>query len=181
MKEKVKECERGYTIILTGNGKGKTTSALGMALRAAGRGVTVLFVQFLKNAEYGEHVSLKAVPNISVHIFGRGFCKVCGDKLPFSEHKKGAEKALSFVRSKMKNKRIGMIILDEVNCAIAAKLLSARSVCELVHSKPSHLHLVLTGRGAPASLIKKADLVSEVLDVKHPFKKGIAARAGIEF
>jgi len=169
----------GYVVVITGDGKGKTTSAIGMAVRAAGRGLNVLIVQFLKNAEYGEHQVLKEIKNITVRVCGRGFCKMCGDTLPFAEHKAAACEALAYVQKQMN--KYDMIILDEVNCALLAKLLRVKDVVALIEKKPKKVHLVLTGRGAPKSVIRKADLVSEIAEIKHPFQKGFLARKGIEF
>jgi len=178
-KKKKDEC--GLTIIITGDGKGKTTAAIGMTVRAVGRGMKVLFIQFLKNAEYGEHQILKELSKCKVKIFGRGFCKICGDTLPIDEHKEAAQKALRFVQEEFKKNRYSMIILDEINCAIHAKLMTMKQVLAILKNKPKEMHVVLTGRGAPAGLIKKADLVSECRDIRHPFRKGVKAQKGIEF
>ena len=172
---------RGLTIIYTGKGKGKTTAALGLALRALGRGKRVLIVHFMKSATYGEHVILKKLPRVTVKVLGKGFCKIAGDRFPFNEHKKATQDALLFARQAMRSRKYDMIILDEINCALLCRLLTVKDVLPLLAKKPCHVHLVLTGRGAPRSLIKKGDLVSDVREVKHPFHKGIPAQEGIEF
>lgn len=173
--------QKGYIIVITGNGKGKTTSAIGMVIRAVGRNKRVLFVQFLKNAEYGEHVILKKLRGCTVKIFGRGFCRICGDTLPLREHKKSAADALTFVEKELTKSRYDMIVMDEINCAISARLLSARALYDVLKKKPFSTHVVLTGRGAPKGLFKRADLVSEICDIRHPYHMGHTAQKGIEF
>ena len=112
---------------------------------------------------------------------GKGFCQVCGDKLPFDIHKKAAEEALDFVREKILSNLYDMIVMDEVNCAMQCKLLKVKDIVHLIKTKPRKLHLVLTGRDAPKSIIKVAELVSEVKEIKHPYTKGVLAQEGIEY
>jgi cob(I)alamin adenosyltransferase len=181
MNTKNAEKRKGYLIVITGDGKGKTTAAIGMVVRALGRNMRVLFVQFLKNAEYGEHAILKKLPGCTVKVFGRGFCRICGDSLPLSEHKKSAAQALEYVRQELVKNRYDMIVMDEINCALSARLISARAVYDVLKKKPFSTHVVLTGRGASKGLIRRADLVSEICDIRHPYHTGFAAQKGIEF
>jgi len=181
MKRRGRKKARGLTIIYTGKGKGKTTATIGLAIRALGRGKRVLIVQFMKSGTYGEHIVLKRLPRVTVKVLGKGFCKICGDTFPFKEHKKATQDALWFARQAIRSQKYDMIILDEINCALLCRLLTVKDVLALLAKKPRNLHLVLSGRGAPRSLIKKADLVSEVREVKHPYHSNIPAQEGIEF
>ena len=173
--------QRGLTIVYTGNGKGKTTAAIGLALRAAGAKRRVLFAQFLKNAAYSEDASLRNIPLITVKKFGKGFCRLCGDSLPFSEHRRAAADGVDYIRGMMRASRYDMIILDEINCAVSCRLITAKAIVELITAKPQYMHLVLTGRGAAKSLLRKADLITDMTEIKHPYQKGTPAQQGIEF
>jgi len=180
----IKKSKKGLVFVFTGEGKGKTTSALGMALRASGHRKKILVIQFLKNYEnYGELKFAKRFPksNIRIKTFGEGYVGIRGDKKPRELHIEAAKKALAFAEKMMKSRRYFMIILDEVNIALNLKLLKAADVLKILKSKPKNLHLVLTGRGAPKKIIQAADLVTEMKEVKHPFRKGILAQEGIEF
>jgi len=174
---------KGVVIVYTGNGKGKTTAALGMALRAAGHGKKTLIVQFIKNFQnYGELKFVKKYNcGIEIKSMGKGYVKIKGDKFPFEEHVKAAKQALKFAKDKILSKKYHIIVLDEINIALEKKLLSLQEVIKLIQQKPPDLHLVLTGRNAPKKLIQLADLVSEVEEIKHPYKKGILAQKGIEY
>lgn len=178
--------------IFTGNGKGKTTAALGQAMRALGRGKKVLIIQFIKNCESGEHLFFKKIQaaefGIKIKIIpaGKGFVKILGDKLPLSEHKKAAQSALKLAKKEILSGKWDLIIFDEVNVAVSLKLIKAVDVLNIISPCESALcsHgsvFVLTGRGAPKSFIKKADLVTEMKEIKHPFKKGVQAQIGVEF
>jgi len=171
-------------IIYTGNGKGKTTAALGSACRALGRGKRVLMVQFIKNKEYssGEDEAVKKLGNnFTFRKMGIGFVGILGDKKPFSAHQKAAEKALAFARSAITGGKYDMIVLDEINVAVDLKLLKASDVLSALKQSPEKMIFIFTGRGAPKSFIKKADLVTEMREVKHPFNKKKCARLGVEF
>ncbi len=174
---------KGLVIVYTGNGKGKTTAALGMALRAAGHGKKILIVQFIKNFQnYGELKFVKKYDcGIQIKTMGKGYVQIKGDKFPFEEHVKAAQQALRFVQDEILSKEYDIIVLDEINIALDKKLLTVEEVAKLIQQKPSELHLVLTGRNAPKKLIQLADLVSEVKEIKHPYKKGILAQKGIEY
>ena len=171
-------------IVFTGDGKGKTTSALGMALRAAGHQKKVLIIQFIKNyRNYGELKFVKKFPlaNIEIKTFGEGYVGIRGDKKPREVHSDAAKKALEYAEKSMKSRRYSMLILDEINVALDLKLLKADDVVDLIQSKPKNLHIVLTGRGAPKKIIQAADLVTEMKEIRHPYRKGILAQKGIEF
>ena len=178
----MKKKPEGLVIVYTGDGKGKTTAALGMALRAAGHGMKVLIIQFIKSYKrYGE---LKFVNKydcgIEIKTMGKGYVKMKGDVHPFQEHVKAAKRTLEFARKQIQSGRYDIVVLDEINIALDKKLVSMKQVADLISHKPPHLHLVLTGRNAPRKLIQLADLVSEVKEIKHPFKNGILAQRGIE-
>ena len=172
----------GLVIVYTGDGKGKTTAALGMALRAAGHGMKILIVQFIKSFKrYGELKFVKKYDcGIEIKTMGRGYVKMKGDVHPFEEHVKAAKKTLKFARQQIELRKYQIVVLDEINIALEKKLIPITEVVDLIKQKPPDLHLVLTGRGAPKKLIQLADLVSEVKEIKHPFKKGIPAQIGIE-
>jgi cob(I)alamin adenosyltransferase len=178
-----KKRTKGLVIVYTGDGKGKTTAALGMALRAAGHGKKTLIVQFIKSFKnYGELKFVKKYAcGIEIKTMGKGYVKIKGDQFPFEEHVKSAKKALQFAKDQILSKKYDIIILDEINIALNKKLLTVQEVAELIQQKPPDLHLILTGRSAPKKLIQLANLVSEVKETKHPFKKGILAQKGIEY
>ncbi|MFA5099172.1 MAG: cob(I)yrinic acid a,c-diamide adenosyltransferase [Candidatus Paceibacterota bacterium] len=172
-------------IVFTGNGKGKTTAAIGQAVRALGRGKRVLVIQFIKNLETGEHLFFKKIPaalksKIKIIPAGKGFVKILGDKLPFSEHKKAAQNALRLAKKEILSGKWGLVILDEINVATSIKLIKEKDVLNVLPRKALPV-VILTGRGAPKSFIKKADLVTEMKEIKHPFNKGAKAQVGVEF
>jgi cob(I)alamin adenosyltransferase len=183
MKKKRTNKNQNLVMILTGDGKGKTTSALGMAIRAAGQGKRVLMIQFIKDfLDYGEIKFCKKYPlKIEIYSMGKGYVGIFGDKLPLSEHKKAAKKALGFARTRGLSGRYFMIILDEVNIALKLRLLKINEVIKFINKLQDKVHIVLTGRGAPKKLIRIADLVTEMKEIKHPFRKGILAQEGIEY
>jgi cob(I)alamin adenosyltransferase len=174
---------KGLVIVYTGDGKGKTTAALGMALRAAGHGKKILMVQFIKNFQnYGELKFVKKYHcGIQIKSIGKGYVKIKGDKFPFEEHVKAAKQALEFAKEKILLGKYDIVILDEINIALDKKLITINEVTKLIQQKPPSLHLILTGRNASKKLIQLADLVSEVKEIKHPYKKGILAQKGIEY
>jgi cob(I)alamin adenosyltransferase len=178
-----KKRTKGLVIVYTGHGKGKTTAALGMALRAAGHRKKTLIVQFIKSFQnYGELKFVKKYAcGIEIKTMGKGYVKMKGDKFPFPEHVKAAKQALKFAKDQILSKKYDIVILDEINIAIDKKLLTIQEVTELIQQKPPDLHLVLTGRSAPKKLLQLADLVSEVKEIKHPFEKGVPAQKGIEY
>ena len=170
----------GLVQVYTGDGKGKTTAAIGLALRAAGRGLKVFIIQFLKGGfDYGELRLLEQLPNIEVRAFGRGrFITSSG---PSQEDIEEARKAMDLAREVIMGGEYDVVILDEVNVAIYFGLVSLDEVLELIRERPRHVELILTGRKAPEALIEVADLVTEMREVKHPYKRGMPPRPGIEF
>jgi cob(I)alamin adenosyltransferase len=176
----MKELEKGLVQVYTGNGKGKTSAAFGLALRAIGRGLEVYMIQFIKGGfDYGELYTMKNMPNFTLKAFGRG--KFVTSKPPLKEDVKLAQEALRLAEQVIQDGRHDIIILDEINVALELKLINLEDVLRLIESKPSGLELVLTGRNAPEEIVEVADLVTEMKEVKHPFTKGIVARKGIEY
>ena len=179
---------RGLTIIYTGNGKGKTTAALGMALRALGHGWRVLIIQFFKGdwpVVFGEvEMGKRLSPQLEVLQLGKGFVKHMGDRKPFDEHLAAATEALRIAKDKVTSGAYDLIILDELVYAIdyaGVQLVSLEDVVGLVEAKPPRLHLVLTGRDAPQALVDRADLVTDMREVKHPWQQKIPAQAGVDY
>lgn len=174
---------QGLTIVHTGNGKGKTTAALGLALRAWGQNLRVLIIQFIKgNSKYGELNALAALPgdNIKIIQMGEGFTHR-DNGISQDEHISAAKKALQAALDAENSSKWDMIILDEINYAVKFNLLTVDDVLKVVDNKPQDLHLILTGRDASDKIIAKADLVTEMTEIKHPYKQGIKAQKGIEF
>ncbi|MDD3653194.1 MAG: cob(I)yrinic acid a,c-diamide adenosyltransferase [Desulfotomaculaceae bacterium] len=174
---------KGLLIVNTGDGKGKTTASLGMALRAWGQGLRVLVIQFIKGVgwDYGERKAAEKLgPGLTIRPVGKGFIHE-SDETHFEQHRRAAHDALDLAVVEITNGEYDMIVLDEIFYAIHYKLVSLDDVMGLVNRKPEQLHLVLTGRYAPQEIIERADLVTEMIDVKHPFLRGINAQKGIEF
>lgn len=164
--------------VYTGNGKGKTTAALGLALRAAGAGLRVYIAQFIKGRCYSELKALEKIKKIKIEQFGRScFIK----RKPRPQDIKLAQRGLEKIKEILAQKFYQVIILDEINVALKLRLLKLKDVIELLKKCPRNLELVLTGRYAHPQILNSADLVSEIKEVKHYFKKGIKARKGIEF
>ncbi len=174
--------QKGLIIVHTGNGKGKTTAALGMGLRAWGQGLKVLVIQFIKgNWKYGElEAAAKIGPDFAIRQMGEGFVKTFKDDA-LTGHRLAAKEALQAAKTEILSQKWDMVILDEINYAIKYELVSLDAALELLDIKPPLLHLVLTGRDADPAIIERADLVTEMKEIKHPLKKGIKAQKGIEF
>ncbi len=172
------ELESGDKLIqvYTGDGKGKTTAALGLALRAAGAGLKVYICQFMKGRYCCEHVSLKKLKNIKVERFGTE-CFVRGKPKP--EDFKSAKLGLAKAKKAVKN--CDVVILDEINLVMHYKLITLKDVVDFIKSTPKDIELILTGRNAHPAIVKIADLVSEIKAKKHYYAKGLNARRGIEF
>ncbi|MEG6585167.1 cob(I)yrinic acid a,c-diamide adenosyltransferase [Dendrosporobacter sp. 1207_IL3150] len=173
---------KGLIIVHTGNGKGKTTAALGMALRAWGQGLRVLIVQFIKgNWKYGELKAAEALgPNFVIRQMGEGFVKDAKGEAA-ADHQSAANEAFEMAKAEIISGNWNLIILDEINYAVKFGLVSVEDVIALLDQKPEQMHVVLTGRDARDEIIEKADLVTEMREIKHPYKKGIKAQKGIEF
>jgi cob(I)alamin adenosyltransferase len=171
---------KGYIQIYTGNGKGKTTAALGLALRAAGCGLSSYIGQFLKGQAYGELTAVrKLAPSIVIEQFGRkGFIHVTEN--PDEEDIQRARTGLEKCRRAMLSGRYALVILDEINVALHFRLLSLKEILGFLDQKPADVEIILTGRYAPPALLRRADLVTEMKEKKHYFQRGVRARAGIE-
>ena len=175
--------EDGLVIVYTGGGKGKTTAALGMALRAVGYGHKVCMIQFIKGSwHYGEmDSSKKLAPEFELVAIGKGFVGILDDTSPKEDHEKYAEEAIKVCKDKILSEKYDLIILDEINYAVNLGLINIKSVMDLIKLKPKKLDLVLTGNHAKEEILKLADLVTEMKEIKHPFQSGIKAKKGIDF
>ncbi len=176
------ERDQGYIVVLTGNGKGKTTSALGMAMRAVGQGLKVAILQFLKGSwKYGElETANRLTPDLTIRPLGEGFVHV-DPSSPDPKDIQCAQAALKVCKEVLYSDVYNMVIFDEINNAIAYGLISVDSVVELLQQRPRRVHVVLTGRDADPRILELADLATEMVEIKHPYRKGIAARKGIEY
>lgn len=176
------ETKRGLILINTGPGKGKTTAALGTALRAVGNGMRVLMIQFLKGSwHYGElDAAATFGGNFVLKPMGRGFVKVGGAETD-PEDIRMVEAAWAEARAAIASGEWDMVVLDEINYAISYKMLDAEAVAEALRSRPEMVHVILTGRSAHPLLVELADTVTEMREVKHAYQKGILAQRGIEY
>jgi cob(I)alamin adenosyltransferase len=168
--------EHGYVQVYTGDGKGKTTATIGLVVRAVGAGLSVCIVQFIKRMAYHELRALERLA-VPVHQFGRG-CFIRGEPEP--EDREWARRGLAFARERSVDPALDLLVLDEINVALHLGLLDVGALLELVRHRHAGLELVCTGRRAPESLIEVADLVTDMVNVKHYYDTGIQARDGIE-
>ena len=169
---------RGYVHVYTGDGKGKTTAAIGLAIRAAGAGLKVYIAQFIKMGDYSEIKALKRFSDlITIEQYGLGRFL---DKTPSKEDVAIARKGLEMVRNVMASGKVNMVIMEEANVAANFGLFSVQEIVQLIVNKPKEIELVFTGRGASSQVIEVADLVTEMKMVKHYYEKGVQARVGIE-
>ena len=175
--------QKGLVKVYTGAGKGKTSAALGIVLRAEGYNHKVCMVQFVKGSwHYGELDSAKRLaPEFEMITAGKGFVGILDDKSPREEHVKAANDTLMISKEKIASGKFDVVILDEINYAIQLELLKLDDVIDLIKSKPAELDLVLTGNHAAKEVIELADLVTEMKEIKHPFKSGLKAKKGIDF
>lgn len=172
--------EKGLVQVYTGNGKGKTSAAFGLALRALGRGLKVCVIQFIKGGfDYGELHIAKKLPGLKLKAFGRG--KFVSQTQPDKVDVELAEQALALAEKEVTSGEYDIVILDEVNVALSLNLIKTERVLELVKKKPMRIELVLTGRNAPREIVQAADLVTEMIEIKHPYNRGFQAREGIEY
>src|SRR3989338_2464064 len=178
----------GLTMVYTGHGKGKTSAALGAVLRALGHGWRVLVIQFFKGdwpVVFGEvEMGKRLAPQFEVLQLGKGFVKYMGDQKPFDEHLTAAREALRVAKEKISSGAYDLMILDEIIYAIdyaGVQLVTVEDVLDLLDAKPPSLHLILTGRNAPQAIIDRADLVTEMQAVKHPWQQKIPAQQGIDY
>lgn len=173
----------GLIVVITGNGKGKTTSALGMALRACGHGLKVCIIQFMKGDIYaGEWDGVKQMDcDIELIATGKGFCGIQGNPYSKQEHRANAQDAIDLAKEKIATSSCDLLILDEVNNALHLGLVDIEQVLDLLQSKPPLMHIVCTGRDAHQKVIDIADTVSEVVEIKHAYRKDIEPQPGIDY
>jgi len=173
-----KEGGLGLIQIYTGKGKGKTTASLGLAIRAAGHNFKIAIIHFMKIWDYGEVKSLK---KLGIDLFRYGTTELIDPKNPSPIDHEEAEKAILKAEKLIEKSDYDILILDEINVAVDFSLIPIKRVVDLLDKKPDNLELVLTGRNCPQELIERADLVSVIDEIKHPYQGGMEARKGIEF
>ena len=174
---------KGLIVVITGDGKGKTTTALGIVVRACGHNLKTSIIQFMKGDIYaGEWDGIKKM-NCQVELIpkGKGFCGIQGNPYPFKEHRKNAQEAIQLALQKMELGQFDILILDEINNALSLHLVDLEQVIEIIRFKPPLMHLVLTGRNAHPQVIELADTVSEIKEIKHAYQKGIEPQPGIDY
>ena len=190
---------KGYVQVYTGSGKGKTTAALGITMRASGAGKKIAFIQFMKALGYSEQKILPTLPGVTWKTLGKPFfiakagsiseedlakygggCAVFEEGHPPEEYVKMIRDGFEEARNMVLSGDYDMVVLDEINCAMFFGLLETGEVLDLIRNKPSHTELILTGRCAPEEIIEEADLVTEMREIKHYYTKGVEARRGIE-
>lgn len=171
---------KGYVQIYTGDGKGKTTAALGLAMRAAGAGLRVYIGQFIKDMEYGEiGIIRERLPEITAELYGNeAGCII--DRAPSEEDVRCAQQGLARAKAVLSGGEYDLVILDELTIPLSMGLLDLSEILEMIRQKPENVELVITGRSAPAELIDMADLVTEMKEVKHYYREGVLSRRGIE-
>ena len=170
----------GYVQVYTGNGKGKTTASIGLTVRALGAGLRVFFAQFIKGGRYSEIDMLEKIAsgeNLTCRQYGKG-CFIM--RKPAEEDRAAAREGLNEILQIMQSEAYDLIVLDEANVAVSLGLLDVGDLLDLVDRKPAKVELLFTGRGAPEELIERADLVTEMTEIKHYYQKGVLARRGIE-
>ena len=168
---------KGLVHVYTGDGKGKTTAALGLAMRAAGQGMKVAFIQFIKGEPCGEHLFVKQYKPFEIVQTGTGDSFKKSKELLSRE----ARQTLAYAEQEIRSGKYDLVVLDEIFVAISQGLITTKQVEELLDSKPASMELVLTGRNAPPEISQRADLVTEMLMIKHPLTEGTSARRGIEY
>jgi cob(I)alamin adenosyltransferase len=175
--------KKGLVVVITGNGKGKTTTALGIGVRACGHQMRVSIIQFMKGDLYsGEWDGVRRMDcPIELIPTGKGFCGIQGNPYPFQEHRRNAQEAIELARQRIDSGEVELLILDEINNALHLKLVDLEQVLEIIKLKPPSMHLILTGRDAHPKVIELADSVSEVVEIKHPYQKGIEPQPGIDY
>jgi len=173
----------GLVVVITGNGKGKTTSAMGMVLRAAGHGLRTCIIQFMKGDLYsGEWDGVKLLGDrVELTTTGMGFCGIQGNPYSRAEHRACAQDAMDLAMQQLTGGAFELVILDEINNALKLKLVDLDQVLALIRSKPALVHLVLTGRDAHPEVVTLADTVSEVCEIKHAYRKEIEPQPGIDY
>ena len=173
--------EKGYIQVYTGNGKGKTTAAIGLAVRAAGRNKRVYIAQFLKKGEYGEILTIQKFLTEFITLEQFGLPEFHHqDRGVSAEEREAAQAGVAAVNRVVAENKFDVVILDEVNLLLHFNIIEEEVILDVINKKPPQLELILTGRFAPESIIQRADLVTEMKEVKHYFQQGIQARDGIE-
>jgi cob(I)alamin adenosyltransferase len=175
--------DEGIVVVFTGKGKGKTSAALGIVLRAVGHGHKVGMIQFIKGEWfYGELISSKRLePEFEMIVAGKGFVGIIDDDHPLEAHRMAAQKAISLAKEKTLSGNYDIIILDEINYALNMKLLVLQDVIDIINARPKKTTLVLTGNHAAAEVLDLADMVTEMREIKHPYARGIKAKKGIDY
>ena len=171
--------KKGYIHVYTGPGKGKTTAALGHGIRAAGAGRKVHIVQFMKGRRYSEIDTIEKISNFSIIQHGRD--EFVSKENPDQVDIDLAQKGFKYSKEIVNNGKYDIIILDEINVAVDFNLVSLKDIIKLLEGKPEKLELILTGRDAHPEIVRYADLVTEMLEIKHPYQQGVQARKGIDF
>ena len=175
--------EKGLVVVFTGRGKGKTTAALGIVLRSVGHGHRVAMIQFIKGEwYYGELTSSKRLePEFEMIATGKGFVGILDDDHPIQAHQNAAQEAVSIAKERLSSDRYEVIILDEINYAAKLNLISVQDILDVINAKPKRTTLILTGNYATQEIIDKADLVTEMTEIKHPYRSGNKAKKGIDY
>ncbi|MFO7841127.1 MAG: cob(I)yrinic acid a,c-diamide adenosyltransferase [Fidelibacterota bacterium] len=171
-------------IVYTGNGKGKTSAALGTVFRASGYFKKSCIIQFIKDgSQYGEHYAVQHYLSDLVDMFqaGKGFYKIAGDKFEETDHKKAAAEAMELAYRMLGSKKYDLIVLDEILTAGMVKLIAQKEIIDLIHAVPDTVHCILTGREAGQDVVKKADLVTDMQEIKHPYQLKKPAQEGIDY
>lgn len=183
MTDQQNQSPKGLLIVYTGNGKGKTTAALGMCVRAVGYDWRICLIQFIKGSwKYGELEGVKRLqPNLELHVVGEGFVGIVDDTKDRAVHREAAKKGVQLAIEKIRSGQYPLVILDELNVAVDLGLVSEEELRQIVASRGPLQHLVITGRGAIDWLKEQADLVTEMTEIKHPYQKGILAQRGIDW
>ncbi|MFQ6007606.1 MAG: cob(I)yrinic acid a,c-diamide adenosyltransferase [Candidatus Zixiibacteriota bacterium] len=183
MPQQEKKPHQGLLIVYTGHGKGKTSAALGMCIRAVGYDWNICVIQFVKGSwKYGELKGIKRLaPNVELHVVGEGFVGIVDDTKSFDEHREAARNGVSLALEKIRSGKYQLVILDELNVALKLGLVSEEEVRSILSARSKTQHLVITGRDAADWLQEKADLVTEMREVKHPYQKGVLAQKGIDW
>jgi cob(I)alamin adenosyltransferase len=171
--------EKGFVHVYTGPGKGKTTAALGLGFRAAGAGFKVYMIQFMKGRRYSELDAVEHLANFTIVQYGRD--EFVSKETPEQVDIDLAQKGFAHAQEIIKNGKHDLVILDEINVAVDYNLVSIDAVIRLIEEKPKKVELICTGRYAPPELVKVADVVTEMLEIKHPYQEGVMARKGIDY
>lgn len=174
--------KKGLVHVYTGDGRGKTSAGLMIALRAAQQGLRVAIIQFIKQIDSSEKKAFeKRFPEVEFLTCGEGFYKILGDRKPASVHQAKAQQAFEVASAKIASGNYDVVILDELNLAIDFGLIPVDLVIRMIRNRPQHVEIVITGRNTPEKLIDLADYVSDIRKIKHPYDQGIKARKGIDF